>query len=416
MTELSESLRILFVSAGIPFPTDNGSKIRTASILQALHELGHRVHLFSLGGGNAEGVREALTVCEDVSTTPHAISNLSKKSDYWNRLVNLPQSLPYGTSRYLSSKFKAAVKEASLSGKFDVLFCDTLDCMINVPSDCPIPVVLNNQNIEHQILMRFLKFEPNRARRTYAKIEANKLQRFEQSSCSRADLTMVCSEVDASILREMSPGSVVTVVSNVVDANAYKIVPEPSQPILIYTGGMDWFPNRDAVEYFAHEILPIIRKSVPEVKLIIAGRNPSPEFVSTFSDIANMEFTGSVPDMRPIIVGAQISIVPLRIGSGTRLKILEAAASGRPVVSTSLGAEGLNFEDGKDILIADTPEAFASATVALLQNAELRCEIAKNSNGVVKRSYSAEVVKTQLQQSLRIATNVSDLELSKETR
>jgi glycosyltransferase involved in cell wall biosynthesis len=95
---------------------------------------------------------------------------------------------------------------------------------------------------------------------------------------------------------------------------------------------------------------------------------------------------------------------------------LEAAASGRPVVSTSLGAEGLNFEDGKDILLADTPEAFASATVALLQNAELRREIANNSNGVVKRSYSAEVVKMQLQESLRIATKVSNLELAKETR
>src|SRR5262249_22529422 len=141
---------------------------------------------------------------------------------------------------------------------------------------------------------------------------------------------------------------------------------------LIYMGGMDWFPNRDAVEFFVKEILPRIQARAPQVEFLVAGRNPSEEFKTQFSHLGNVRFSGTVADMRALISGSTLCVVPLRIGSGTRLKILEASAAGKATVSTALGAEGLELVDGEEILIADDAMKFAEYIVALLQDPERR--------------------------------------------
>ena len=162
---------------------------------------------------------------------------------------------------------------------------------------------------------------------------------------------------------------------------------------------MDWFPNRDALEYFVRAIFPLVQKEVPGVRLIAAGRNPSPEFRARFADVSALEFTGTLPDLRPVIAKAAVCVVPLRIGSGTRLKILEAGAMGKAMVSTTVGAEGLDFVPGKEILIADDPAEFARNVVELLRDPARRKAIGEAARHRVLQDYDV----TALERSIAAA-------------
>ncbi|PYT34817.1 MAG: glycosyl transferase family 1, partial [Acidobacteria bacterium] len=156
---------------------------------------------------------------------------------------------------------------------------------------------------------------------------------------------------------------------------------------------MDWFPNRDAIEFFVNQIFPLIRRDAPAAEFIAAGRNPPRELIDRFSAVPGVKFTGTVPDMRPFLQQAGVCVVPLRIGSGTRLKILESAAAGKAIVSTRLGAEGLDFVDGQEILLADDPVSFAGCIVALLRDPSRRRAMGEAACRRVRQQYSCETLK-----------------------
>jgi glycosyltransferase involved in cell wall biosynthesis len=163
---------------------------------------------------------------------------------------------------------------------------------------------------------------------------------------------------------------------------------------------MDWFPNRDAVEYFVTEILPTLRELVPGLRFVVAGRNPSQSMLQRYRSFPDVEFTGNVADMRPIIASAAVCVVPLRIGSGTRLKIIEAAAMGKAVVTTRLGAEGLNLCPGEDIVLADEPEEFAKATATLLADKSRRRELGRAARRRVQQRYDLSTLRIAVRAAL----------------
>jgi glycosyltransferase involved in cell wall biosynthesis len=178
---------------------------------------------------------------------------------------------------------------------------------------------------------------------------------------------------------------------------------------------MDWFPNRDAVTFFVARILPVLKQSVLHIRFVVAGRNPPPAFVSKFAGVSGIEFTGNVPDMRTEIAKAAVCIVPLRIGSGTRLKILEAAAMAKPVVSTRIGAEGLNFVDGEEIVLADEPRAFAHAIVDLLADPARRRTMGGAARRRVEIQYSISALRGALRTVLaQLPANLSNVVLAAE--
>jgi glycosyltransferase involved in cell wall biosynthesis len=163
---------------------------------------------------------------------------------------------------------------------------------------------------------------------------------------------------------------------------------------------MDWYPNRDAVDYFAERILPLVRAECPNVKFVVAGRNPPVQLVGKYRNDHNIEFTGTVPDMRPYLSAATVVVVPLRFGSGTRIKILEAGAAGKPVVSTSIGAEGLNLEHGKEILLADLPAEFARSVIQLLRDSARRDSIGTAARAAIVKHYSERALKCSLRAAI----------------
>lgn len=399
-------MRLLFLSLGVPLPVNNGHKMRTWSILCGLAAEGHEIDFLTFAQPEEAGCerRELSRICRDVQMVPLTLHNLTSSSDYWGRLRGLFSSRPYATRRFSSEKMRQCIQASLDKRNLDAIVCDTVYSACNLPQTS-LPLILNNVDVEHVILERYLPFESNPAKRLYARLESRKVKNWEQKICQQSTIGMACSDHDRRALQALAPLLPMFVVPNVVDTETYtpgdSDVEDPN--VIVYQGGMDWFPNRDAVEYFVLQIFPMIRRDIPGVRFIVAGRNPSEEFRKQFAKTPGVEFTGTVPDMRPVIAKAALCVVPLRIGSGTRLKILEAGAMGKGMVSTPLGAEGLDFRDGEEICIAGNSVEFAEAVVALMKNPSRRNELGHAARRKVLGQYSMDA----LQQALRIALNSS---------
>lgn len=367
-------LRILALTSVFPYPPTSGFQMRTWEVLRALASLGCAISLLSFSQSeeaNSLG-DEVDQVCREVELIRHSRRSLTNDPDYLGRLRSLPASLPFAVARFQSEDMRLRIARWIRSDRIDVILSDTPYPLINIPADISMPVVVNCHNVEHLILRRYVRSERNRLRRAYAWVECYKLERWEKQVCSGACSLLVCSEHDRSVMEKLCPRASVKVVPNTLDLDSYAPIAESDGTTILYTGGMDWFPNRDAVEFFVAAILPELRRLNSRVKLVVAGR-PGPEsFHAWLAKIPDVEFRGPVADMRIEIARATVCVVPLRLGSGTRLKILEAAAMGKPVVSTSVGVEGLEFTQGEDILIEDRPVEFAHVVADLLSDPQ-RC-------------------------------------------
>jgi polysaccharide biosynthesis protein PslH len=389
-------MRILFVALQFPVPVTNGYKMRSWSLLQALAAEGHEISLIyfqepgDLGPEDLPG-----SICSELTAVPLRFASLSSRGDYCRRGLAAFRRRPYASDRFLSPLMRERIRDILRLRHFDLIISDTAFSMLNLPSS-EVPIALNAHNLEHMILKRYLAHESNPLKLAYGWLESRKLRNWEVEACSQATWVMCCSRHDSEIFQTLCPGTRAVVVPNIVDVSSYRPAGDVEEPVLIYQGGMDWYPNRDAVEYLVFEILPILRGLVPHFRVIVAGRNPSPEFRQRFANIAEVSFTGTVSDMRPHIAKAAVSVVPLRIGSGTRLKILEAGAMGKPTVSTTLGAEGLELTDGSDILIADQPQAFAEAVAGLLSDPARRRSLGHAVRRRVEQHYSMSVLRESI--------------------
>ncbi len=395
-------LRILFVSLAVPFPATNGHRLRNLALLQALGQEGHEVTLVSFAephemGGDGNGLRKA---CRQVEFVPVPPAARQGGSTYWSRLRALASPLPFGVWRFRSEAMRAAVRERLAQTRFDLVICDDIYNVRNLPPFVELPVLLNKHDITHVILERYLAYEANPLKRAYGWVEYRKLRRWEALTCGNLTGVLACSETDRKILEVLCPGARVGVLPNVIDLADYVPTEADDNQTVLYVGALDWYPNQDAVEFFVSEIFPMLRETTPGVKFVVAGRHPPEEFRRRFASIDGIEFTGTVPDIRTVIAKAAVCVVPLRIGSGTRLKILEGAAMGKPVVSTRIGAEGLEFVDGQEILLADQPSTFARAVADLLADAPRRRAMGLAARRRVERQYSLSTLRTAVRRAL----------------
>jgi glycosyltransferase involved in cell wall biosynthesis len=323
------------------------------------------------------------------------MGSLSAETNIGPRIRALPCARPYSVERFASSEMRRLVEQRLRADEVDAVICDVFTSA-NVP-DTRVPVLLNHENVEHTILRRYCDVERNPAKRAYAWLEYLKMRRWERRACARSRVGLACSDVDGRILERLCPATPSVTVPNIVDLDDVEAEVAPEEPgTVLFQGGMDWLPNRDAVDFFATAIFPQVRALAPEARLVVAGRNPSPAFVASFAHVPAMRFTGTVPDMRAVIASAAVSVAPLRIGSGTRLKIIEAAALGKPVVSTRIGAEGLDFVDGEEILLADDPARFAQAVAGLLGDRARRRRIGAAARRRVEQTYSLPALRRAL--------------------
>ncbi|MGH9475588.1 MAG: glycosyltransferase [Terriglobales bacterium] len=399
-------MRILVLATNLPVPAISGQAIRTLSLVRALSALGHQLTFVAPAPAKLPGNLEPLSsCCHTLDLLPHrkTPANLSHGGGLAQRLACLLTGRSYSCQRFQSPPMRAKIARHLARQRFDLVWCDSLYALVNLPPTA-VPIALNSHNAEHLIPRRFAQVDPNPARRWYARAEACALLRAERRACGRAALLLACSENDRVVLQQLQPDVPSFLAPNVVDAPAScdlaGVEPPGNPAVLLFQGAMDWYPNRDAADYFAARILPLIRAAGAQVRFVVAGRNPPWSLVKRWRHLADVEFTGTVPDMRPFLAAASLVVVPLRIGGGTRIKILEACAAGKAVVSTSLGAEGLDLRDGQEIVLADEPADFARHVIALLRNPMRRRNLAAAARTVVQQHYSLEALQPRLAAAL----------------
>ena len=284
------------------------------------------------------------------------------------------------------------------------LLASTLICYCAMTSTCLkvfqrlflYRVSLNKHTIVAEEVKRFVERQGNPFVSAYGWSEWRRLRLLERRAARKVDAVWACSERDRELILRDDPAVPVAVVPNVVDIADYRAAESDDGRTIIYVGAMDWLPNRDAVEFFVAEIMPELLRLVSNVTFVVAGREPPAEFRERLERVPGVKFTGTLPDLRPQIAKAAVCAVPLRIGSGTRLKIIEAAAMAKPVVSTTIGAEGLSLRSGKEIIIADEPRNFAHEIAALLSDHRKRLEIGHAARGHVNAQYCIPALRRSL--------------------
>ena len=399
-------MRVLFVSAEMPFPPHKGQRMRNWAILRALAAEGHEVTLIAFAEAE-ELMADQSTLrklCPVVDLVPSPSNNHRGFLRYLARLRSLGSRLPHGPWRFRSPALVACVRRHMERQAFDVVIWDEVYNLENLQEPLPVPVLLNHHDVMQVVWRRYLEVEPNPIKRAYAWTEYCKLLRWEGQACSRVAGVLACSEVDREVLKQICPQVPVAVVPNVVDTSSYVPVSKDDGSTILFVGGMDWYPNQDAVAFFGKNIFPLIRELAPAARFVVAGRGPSPEFRAGFAGIPGIEFTGRVQDIRSVIASAAVCVVPVRIGSGVRWKILEAAAMEKPIVSTRIGAEGLDFADGEEILLADRAEEFTARVVSLLRNESQRAAFGRAARLRVEQQYSFSVLRCALREALQMYT------------
>jgi glycosyltransferase involved in cell wall biosynthesis len=373
-------LRILWVKAGKLLPVDTGGKIRSFNLLKQL-SAGNETTLLSYYGGQPdknyeEQIRRELPGTITFNTGAPE-STLGQSINY---LRQLPCAAPYAVTKFTSRAVRQMIQQWDNEGRFDVMVSDFLSASLNFPRSLRSPAVLFQHNVESALWRRQTQHEPNFFKRSAFKIESAKMSRYERAAVNRFNHIIAVSEQDRDLMSKMSGARHISVVPTGVDLKEYAAIysdcaHEPKAPLILFLGSMDWEANIDGVDYFCREIWPSIKASVPGARFRVVGRSPHARVKKWASD--SVEITGRVASVLDHLREAAVFVVPLRIGGGTRLKIYEAMAAGKAVVSTTIGAEGLDVHDGKNILLADTAPAFSEAVSKLLLDGNTRRQFEK---------------------------------------
>jgi glycosyltransferase involved in cell wall biosynthesis len=389
-------MRILWVKMGGLWPPTAGGRIRSLETLSCLSRH-HDVTVVTTHGpgDDPDGLRRRLPHCSRIVSVPFVAPRVGTAAFARSLAASWCTPYPVDLWKWRSIAVRDEVRALLTRDAADVCVADFLVAMANVPRSPRVPLVLFEHNVEHQIWRRVAGLETRPARRAALGIEAWKVRRIERRACHTADLVVAVSDDDRRRLQSLAPRSRCVAIPTGVDTAYFtpSAAPEVANRV-VFTGSMDWFPNEDAILYFVEAILPRIRRELPDVTLTVVGRNPSAR-VREASSRAGVVVTGTVDDVRPYVGEAAVYVVPLRAGGGTRLKIFEALAMGKAVVSTSVGAEGLAVTPGRDVAIADRPDEFARAVVALLRDPARRQALGRAGRLLVQRRYSWEQVSAE---------------------
>lgn len=315
---------------------------------------------------------------------------------YSKVLAGTLSSAPYIAQKYRCADIKDYQRRFYEKSPGDaVILCDFLEMTENVDWKTSAPRILFQHNVESMIWRRYFETESNPLKKAYFNYEQKRIAEYEKNSCNKFDLVLVVSENDKQLLQsEFKVTTPIEVIETGVDTEFFRpddsITPKLGR--LVFLGSMDWMPNIDGVKWFADEIYPRIREVNSGATLEIVGRRPGPEIQALAEKDESIAIHADVPDVRPFIAGADLFIVPLRVGGGTRIKIFEAMGMRSPVVSTSVGAEGLPVTAGRDIALGDTPEEFAAQVNKLLQTSDIRNSIAEEGFNLVRERYQWKAI------------------------
>ena len=397
-------MRILFLTPQLPYPPQKGTALRNWGLIAGLSPR-HHVSLLSFlsPGQDPQPAPPLSAACARVETVPQPTRPLSR------RLRDLALTRqPDMALRLASQAYARRLADWLVRESFDIVHVEGIELapyldVIEAARPQPL-VVFDDHNCEYLLQQRVfltdLRVPARWLGAAYSFVQWRRLRRYEAQVCRRAGRVLAVSDADAAALQKLVPGLDVTVIPNGIDTQVYTptlprshtlIPPYPHTPTLVFTGTMDFRPNVDAVLWFAREVLPRVQAAVTEVHFFVVGQRPHRRLDVLRGNPA-VTLTGWVEDTRPYIAQAAVYVAPLRMGGGTRLKLLEAMAMGKAVVTTRLGAEGYPVADGRELLLVDTPADFAATVVALLRAPERRIELGRTARAFVEQRYDWRVI------------------------
>jgi len=395
-------MKILWVKTDFLHPTTRGGQIRTLETVKRLSKK-HEVHYVAFDDLElAEGPRRAGEYSAAHYAIPHSApeKKLTSPAFVAQLVAGALSPLPVAINRWRSVAMKREIERLQRTESFDAVVCDFLYPAPNIPDLSK--AVLFQHNVEAVIWRRHAEHAGNFAKKLYFQLQAQRMAQYEKEACRKAKRVIAVSQADADTMRRDYGVQDVSSVPTGVDLEYFKNpgapTPTGSKSDLVFVGSMDWMPNSEGIRWFVREVFPLILKKRPQTTFAIVGRKP-PADIDAMTN-GRIKVTGTVPDVRPYLWGSGVSIVPLRIGGGTRLKIYEAMAASVPVVSTQVGAEGLEIEDGQNIAIADDAGLFADRCVDLLNDRATCQRMAKRALEIVHERYSWDSVTTQFERQL----------------
>lgn len=372
---------------------DTGGKIRTGNILKQLAKL-HEITVIS----NVESpqddpyVQDMNQFCHDFIQVPWQETKRYTLKFFLKLSLQMFSPYPVSVLNTVSPDLARVIKDEYARGDYDLVICDFVQAALLMDKLDADRTLLFQHNVEAQIAKRHVEQAGNPISKLFWWLQWYKMDRYERAQCMRFDCVIAVSEEDKRQFEEQGCDSAVSIPTGT-DIDFFK--PDHSQvnpDQLVFCGSMDWLPNEDGMVFFIEEIFPSIKQRRPGAELIIVGRNPSPVVVKLAENRNDIQLTGWVDDTRPYLARAGVFIVPLRIGGGTRMKIFEAMAMGKAVLSTSIGAEGLPVTDGENIALEDNAAAFADRACSLMENSVQAIALGTNAREYVEDNFSWQQV------------------------
>src|SRR5271166_5122342 len=392
---MARSLNVVIVASELPYPPNTGGRIRTLSLALSLapeHQITIIAHRNDESVEASRFLREhgIETVLVDRATAVKAGPRF-----YARLAANLASPVPYSVASHSSPALRRAVHSDAQRHRIDVWQVESTVLTGALASLQGQPKVVVAQNIESTIWQRYHENETAPLKRWYIKQQWRK---FERRAFAAATWVVAVSESDAALIRDRFGGRNVGVVENGINRRYYEGVrPDPDPRTILFLGSLDWRPNLDAVGLLLDRIFPAVRAAEPAARLCLVGRRPPPALIQKVRDVPGVALHADVPDVRPFLATSGIMVVPLRIGGGSRLKILEALAAGLPVISTRVGAEGLDLVPGEDYIAADEPEAMADALVSSILDPRPARAMAGRSRSFVLDRYDWDTMADRLE-------------------
>lgn len=384
-------MRVAIIDEEFPYPANSGKRLRTLSLVSRLAQQFEITYVAQINEEANESKKAVEFLCElgiQTIEMPRTIPPKSGIRFYARLFAGIFARLPYSVTTHVNSEMQSYLQKMNKDDTVQLWHCEWTPYTELFRGTNANPLVITAHNVESLIWKRYADAESNPFKRWYIRRQMKKFESFERWAFQRATRTITVSNEDARLAIESYGASNVDVVENGVDLQRYQAVgAERSPKSMIFVGSLDWRPNLDGIHRFLNTAYPSVLKAEPGAKLEIVGRHPPPWLVKLFEKYPNITLHANVPDVIPYLSAAGIMIVPLRIGGGSRLKIIEAAANGLPVVSTRIGAEGLDFRSGEHYLAAGHIEQMAEPIIEAMRNYDSCLAMADRARDVVVASY-----------------------------
>lgn len=397
-------MKILFLTPYVPYPLNNGGLIRVHHLLLNLGQK-HTVTAICMEPDNepqAKGIAYFKEQGIRIETIPVA-NNQKQELKRIYQLLSLVSSKPYQYKQYHSDAMQKAISKHLREGSYDLLMVE-FSQMGYYEFNTDLPRYVDQHNVEYEIMHRTYQTEKSPLRKLLAFSEWKKYYKQEIENCEKFTACLTTSQRDAEILQQRSPGMECHVISNGVDSEFFSPDNTAIDPnMVLFTGTISYYPNTEGILWFYQKIWPLIMAKNPDATFCIAGKSPPAEIQAIADSDPAVTATGMVDDMRDYYNKSAVVVVPLRVGGGTRLKILEGMSMSKAIVSTSVGAEGIDHTDGKDILLKDTPEDFSDAVVSVMRDANLRLKLEKGGRSLVEAKYDWRAITKKLSNVFEIA-------------